>query len=563
MNDYNSNKKYQSFKIPARQQVQESESAHELPQVKAGTSVSLDDGSFYVIDYGLSDIKGAGKFVLKSQQIQPPAKDEIRDRFYSMRDIARVNSSLFLANNRFFDQRTQQDNANIFYKQGMFMKDFSDSYTENTPFSSYFPNYQMMGYEQLRTYFTWRTEVRKGNVNDTALSYAFLYIYELLNNIGAADPEDGLEKLMFFWKAFSVHNNAIDKYVLRWLKDYHIYYMMPQPFKEFVGKNNLAQHYPKMTDTEDNFDLFCAVSKYDIRQSAFYTNDNIKLITDCFTFVFNLLKQVFTQNGMNFDQSIFQPTKKMLVWRPFKDALFHQWMKQPDRQIVLSEKEIYICRQNNWFFNTVITSESGKKLIGYILKQMESVLRKAAKYKHKLSANINAVNHELIGKLDQTGLSLEKIINDAVFTFYREATKTVVSVDHSALSRIRQEALVTQEKLIIPETEEPSFLEPAAPDLSVSAIHATPPMLPSAEASVSDVWQEFKTALSATEMQALALVLQGNTHIKHFADKNDIMLEVLADGINEKAMDFIGDNLLDNDFRLYDDYIIQVKEMAG
>jgi len=39
------------------------------------------------------------------------------------------------------------------------------------------------------------------------------------------------------------------------------------------------------------------------------------------------------------------------------------------------------------------------------------------------------------------------------------------------------------------------------------------------------------------------------------------MLEVLADGINEKAMDYIGDNLMDDDFVLYDDYINQVKEL--
>ena len=39
------------------------------------------------------------------------------------------------------------------------------------------------------------------------------------------------------------------------------------------------------------------------------------------------------------------------------------------------------------------------------------------------------------------------------------------------------------------------------------------------------------------------------------------MLEVLVDGINEKAMDFIGDNLLDEEFVLYDDYKEQVKEL--
>jgi hypothetical protein len=41
------------------------------------------------------------------------------------------------------------------------------------------------------------------------------------------------------------------------------------------------------------------------------------------------------------------------------------------------------------------------------------------------------------------------------------------------------------------------------------------------------------------------------------------MPEVLVDSINEKAMDIIGDSLMDEDFVLYDDYKEQVKELVG
>ncbi len=33
------------------------------------------------------------------------------------------------------------------------------------------------------------------DLQETSLSYAFLYIYELLNQIGVADPMDGYRKL--------------------------------------------------------------------------------------------------------------------------------------------------------------------------------------------------------------------------------------------------------------------------------------------------------------------------------------------------------------------------------
>ena len=98
----------------------------------------------------------------------------------------------------------------------------------------------MMGYGQLRTYFTWRTKVRQGDILQTSLSYVFLYLYELLNNIGVESPQEGMERLMLLWDAYRVYDESIDKYVLRWLKDYHIYYELPWSFRDFVQRHNLS-----------------------------------------------------------------------------------------------------------------------------------------------------------------------------------------------------------------------------------------------------------------------------------------------------------------------------------
>lgn len=565
MDGSNTNKKYESFKIPGQQQFRLDGAAIELPQAKATEPVSLNQGMFYEIEYDSCPIPGVGKYVLKPQKIQEPEKDEKRELFGQMREIARAHRSTY-DSSRFFDQRVQHNNAIIFYKQGMFMKDFTDDYSGNTPFSQYFPYYQMMGYEQLRTYFTWRTEVRKGNVTDISLSYTFLYLYELLGNIGVSDPQDGLNQLMSFWKPFRTYNKSIDKYILRWLKDYHIYYELPHSFKEFIDMNNLAGHYPNMVDTDDSFDLFCAISKYDIRKSTFYSDDKVNLIKDSFYFVIDTLRQIFDDNGIYFDESIFQPTKKLTEWRPFKDALFYPWMKQSDRRIVMSENEIYICSNNKWSFSTVITSESGKQLIGYIMKQMEVALRRVTKYKAKLSANINTIAHEAVGKLNEAGISLETIINDAVAEYYREVTKTVVVVDHDALSRIRQEALVIQEKLIVPEQEQ-QFI-PEVPvqkpfSLSFTAIQDKPTMVQPEDlpSPISDPWESLKNELTEIEIKALSVVLHGEMDLKKYANECGVMLEVLVEGINEKAMDFISDSLLDDDFVIYDDYKEQVKDL--
>ncbi len=614
MEGYNTDKKYESFKIPDRHQVQKDGLIPSSTEVEPSAPVLQKEDLFYEIDYDSYPIPGVGKYVLKQrvaeapEKIEVPEKDEIRELFHQMRDIERAHRSS-VHYSRFFDRRVQNNQAIIFYQQGLFMKDFCDNYSDNSPFSHYFPNYQMMNYEQLRTYFTWRTEVRKGNVSDTSLSYAFLYIYELLSNIGVNSPQDGLDKLMFFWKAFNNHNHSIDKYILRWLKDYHIYYKILLPFNEFIKKNNLASHYPKIADDEDNFHLFCAISKYDIRKSTFFTSGNEKLMTDCFHFVINKLRQVFIDNGIHFDESIFHPTKKMTVWEPFEGALFYEWMRQPDRRIVLSENEIYVCSKNKWTFCTVITNESGRELLGYVMKQMEAGLRKMTKYKHKLSANISTVKHAMISKLNEKGQSLENIVNSAVIEFYRETTKTIIKVNHQALSQIRQEALATQEKLIVPDQIEASSHIPAEQEqLGTSAslygeesgsssllnqeklgtplltnqeelnlyerkplnqslitTHeiSTIPIIEKDPLSMPDIWQDFKKKLTKTEIQALSVLLYREVDIKKFAVDCDIMLEVLVDGINQKAMDSIGDNLMDEEFILYDDYKEQVKELVG
>ena len=105
-------------------------------------------------------------------------EDPVREQFNRMRDIAREDRYLNFRSSHFYNQKMQQENAKLFYRQGMLMKDFRDAYAVTVPYASYYPSYQMMGYEQLRTFFTWRTQVREGRVEHVSLSYAFLYIYE-------------------------------------------------------------------------------------------------------------------------------------------------------------------------------------------------------------------------------------------------------------------------------------------------------------------------------------------------------------------------------------------------
>lgn len=601
MDDMNNDiidKEYKSYKIPDRRLAQEGGASNIEPQTEYGRQMSLSDGLFYEIEYDNSPIPGAGKFVLKAQKIVAPETDEIRELFYRMRDIARQYPLPYSNSSRFYDRRVQQVNSRTFYRQAVFMKDFEDDYKEQASFSSYFPYYQMMGYEQLRTYFSWRTNVRRGLVNSTSLSYVYLYIYELLNNIGVDNPKEGLDRLMSFWTSFKIHDSSIDKYLIRWLKDYHIYYNLPQTFRDFVKEHDLTKHYPNMADDQNSFELFCSISKYDIRKSTYFTEGNSKHVIDCFYYVIKRIRQEFENANIRFDDAIFHPTKKLVSWTPFKGALFYNWLKQSDRRVVYSDSEIYICNHNEWMFSTVITTDRGRQFIGYVMKQMESVLREITKYKYKITANIDMMNQDTVSKLQRSGIFIENLVKAATIEFYREATKTVVTVDQASLDRIRQEAYSTQEALIVEEQKEATYLsqlpvkqspedsnifsdniiEKLADNSSPLSSNYTIDYL--AEHSIdhvakhtdkhfmehSDIWNGLRQALSEMELQALAVVLQSDnsiyTSIKEFADHSNIMLEVLVDKINDKAMDYIGDSILDEDINIYEDYEEQVKGMV-
>ena len=174
-----------------------------------------------------------------------------------------------------------------------------------------------------------------------------------------------------------------------------------------------------------------------------------------------------------------------------------------------------------------------------------------------------------------------RIHTDAVKEFYREETRTVVKIHPGALEKIREEAYATQEKLIVPEdmtgdgmpvnicreipgTEEhreETGKAGAGQGLAQEETSSSV-FFQESQPQAGDIWQELWAALTETERKGLQLIQQGGTDLKTFSDERDIMLEVLIDGINEKAVDFVGDSLLDQEAAVYDDYIVQVKGMV-
>ncbi|MDR0469480.1 MAG: TerB N-terminal domain-containing protein [Peptococcaceae bacterium] len=570
--------------------------------------------------------------IARPQPIEQINADPIRQKIYDMRILG--------AGNPF----AMRDNG-LFYQQGKFMEAFTDDFQEAEHLSMYFPCYQLLGYRQLRTFFTWRTKVRRGEFPKISISYIFLYIYELLSNIGVSSSSEGLDRLMAVWFAYRESEPVLDDYLPRWVKDYHIYYPLPHGFTDFVRKYALWRYYPEMfaveAGAEHSLALWNRISGYDVTKSSFYAAGNEDLFRDCFHAVLCGIRAFCGNRDIRFESIlIYRTVYQGAPWHPFSRTLFHPWLKQADRQVEMPGQENYYCSDNRWTANVSLYHAGRKEAVGYLIRKTEECLRQTVKYKYKITADPSTA-HVYFQKLKALGITcaeLDGVIERSVADFYRDFNRTVVTVDLDNLDRIRREALGTQHKLIVPEEAAAGLgrvyaagadqasaalasADPASADLMPTGqasadlasvdlmptdqapidplqavsqqpaqvaseeqpVQAAPQLQPTQAASpqqptqtagaVSDGWAALKDALSDTELRALALVLQGSSGsmgvlsatLKAFADESGVMLEVLADGINEKAADLIGDNLLETDggMTIYDEYKEKIAEMVG
>ena len=552
-------KEYTAFSIPQRE---ETPAAETMVSTQTGVTTTI---SFAVPNFAEIEIDStadraapdetAARFftsVPSAQPIEHKPVDPIRQKFYDMRSLASVRPF-------------SRDDSELFYRQAKFMEDFSDDFEGNAPFNMYYPYYQHMGYENLRTYFTWRTKVRSGEIRQTSLSYIFLYIYELLSGIGVEDPQDGLGKLLALWESLSKENPAIEKYLPKWLKDYNVYYELPFSFPEFIEKHNMQRYYSLTLlfddNAEDRLELWNSISGYDITNSKFYKEGNEQLMSGCFDAVLSAIRGFCEKRNTRFEDLLIYSVSRRMIWQPFNQALFYSKKRQNDREVHISAFERYYCKNSQWTANLPVYYSSQKDFVGYVIKKTESCLRQVVKYKYKLVADIRAGNKPFreLQRPAAKRAELDKVIEKAVEDFHRDLNRTVVTVDHSNLARIREEALGTQEQLIVPEediqsplvqeVEEDIELKTSEPDI----VYEESP------------WSALKDALTEIELKALVVALDSSKCTKDFADKNGIMLEVLADGINEKAADYIGDNILEveDDIMIYDDYRDNIVEMIG
>ncbi len=483
--------------------------------------------------------------------------DLIVERFRAMRKLAYRSDGL------------PNFRADSFLKQARFMADFEDDFDKPVSFHEVYPYYQLMNVAQLRTYFSWRTKVRRGQIEETSLSYVYLYLYECLNLIDFDKEEDALERIMDVYEAYQATEPSLEDYIFSWVKDFFIYYgdHLPFSFHEFIEKRKLEEHYPELyiftSDESNSFDYYAALGKYPIRQSIFYTDETKDDLRLCFYDILRRIRQAYEERKKNFETELFNVSEKERLWIPFARALFIRREDERDRSVILSPVESYSCRRRNWSCRIPVIREDGIEIITYLLKECERQLRLARKFKYKLSESVPKISKRQERMLKQMKIDLPAVLRETVQAYLRKQNRVELEILPLNIERIRIEALEVQEKLTVEEAAEPVSEVVKESTIDPVAVSDSIPKQDDRTVAASP-WLALKEVLTPEELELIRLVLRGEDSLTYMRALGT-MPEVFIDAINQKTFDCVGDAIIEIDIipRIYEDYINEAEELVS
>ena len=206
----------------------------------------------------------------------------------------------------------------------------------HVPFMCYWPTYDSMTSSQLQWYFYWRSMVRDEKYPDSDLSYIFVFIYELINNVGVKDARDGYEQLKRVWLNYRNRQPKLDNYLIDWIFDYALINKYPADPMEFLREAAKVNDIPRYNDidlvlpgyitgslVELPLVLIDSISNYRILRSKFFNEGYQSVVEE---FVPRSLDEVDRHMAEKFGTGIFglfKPNSYSPVERyPYQSALY-------------------------------------------------------------------------------------------------------------------------------------------------------------------------------------------------------------------------------------------------
>lgn len=501
------------------------------------------------------------------------------DQYRKMREISRWQDDPKGGAGRWLSE------AELFYRQGLLMADFEDDCPYNGTFKSYFPTYNAMSDRQLRGYFTWRAQVRRGNIEETSTSFAFLYLYELICGIGVDNPRDGYDKIKAFWDAYRAFEPGIDRFARVWLQDYAVFHeldpkllrdsktvafdnalielrraardLVPAPAPSDLPPARRKTSEPTLplppdeTREERLMAAINALSTYNLNNSRLDRSHHRDLRHVACAVYVRMARYYDTHRKTGIVASLFGEETAM-PYTMFASAVFFAPERHEDCEYRLDPIHIYRCQNGFWECMRIHGSRQKSSKLGEMMRACDQRLRLALDPGHPL-------------KEEKVPKYLAKIIDDEIVAWlsWDAAHQPVkIDIDLSQLGHIRSAAAQTREALLIDEEREdgaPVEAEPVAdtiaepvvttiqrneagePTISTEQFGIVAPLLAPAPTPADTA-----SALDpAADAYLRALLEQNAAQTASAVAQSGKSEDMLVDSINEALFDLVGDTVIE------------------
>ena len=428
-----------------------------------------------------------------------------------------------------------------FYLQGKLMASYEDHYEGKQSFLRYYPTYHDLTVGQARTYFTWRTKIRQNIYEKISDSYAYIYLYELLNGIGIKNPEEGLDKLITFNKNYAQKfSPEMGAYLERWIRDYIIFYNINKTNDTFFVKeqDNDKKYgrllYPDQFSNHEVADSLMKLSNYRIENCPLYKK-NIEKFEHLLVLIWRKILDLRNE-GFNFFTSYIAYKNQMTI-QLFSAAVFNHELEPQTTSYEIDQirKYFYDKEKDTWYCESYWGLTGQKSIMGNFLHEVDREIR----LRFNLGRNLKP------RKIEKHYL---KAIRDGIKEYQIEEQKLKqpkIEFNLSQLSTIREDAAGTRDSLL---TEE----ELQAEQEEKKQIE---------EVVVDDEQENY--GLSSEEKITIILLLKGKD-LNKYLKEHHLMAAVIIDNINEKLFDEFGDNVIEfiNDIpTVIEDYQEDLEDM--
>lgn len=453
-----------------------------------------------------------------------------------------------------YEGNSLEDKCRNFYRQGKFMENYEDDVPWTGAYRHYFPVYHDLNIPQLRGYFTWRTGVRKGIFSPVPASLAYIYLYELLNGIGAESPEDSLRKMQEFESGFldsGIGDPGMRRNLRRWMFEYAVIHEIPpeqarryaDPAARKSDDSLTVLVNPEAFSDEEIFSALCVFAGKKLEQTPVIRKD-AERGKRLFAEVWRRASKARSRNSDSFFTACFGK-QNLYPWRPLANAVYWNRHVHPDTDYILDGCRAYLCRGGSWWEIRYDSLYFDRKRFRGLMHEADRRLRKYLKTGHYLHENPEE---------SWAAVYVEAVIN-AERQAEIEAARPKITIDFSSLEQIRQDALATRDSLLTEEEKAESQGEDAQTEN------------PEKETVLS--LQERMTPGTTSQdppygeiLQALLRGESPDAYIK----AGHLIPSVVADSINEAFFDEIGDSILECDsdtITVVEDYREDVLQLLG